>query len=279
MIAFQLNKEVFVMRIQRSDVSRGYRGNDRLWCTFNFGGYVCVISWYKSATDITLTWSCGTESETSWYYIQNNKVTYPLLPTIAGFGINDLKRQSFKGHLVYHQKWVSMIKRAYCPIFKSINSAYDEATVCDEWRLYSNFLEWSLKWDNVGELELDKDFIGCGSNIYSPETCMYIPKYLNTLLVSCMKPPTFTWKERLSKYEVVVSKRTLGLGTTGAYEGVYSTLEGATKAYWTAKQKLIKDVLNIRYKKDPLFNQEVYDKIMNSKWITQENPLEPIQEK
>ena len=40
----------------------------------------------------------------------------------------------------------------------------------------------------------------------------------------------------------------------------------------------MENILYVRYKQDTLFNQEVYDRIMDSKWITQENPLAPIEE-
>lgn len=250
--------------------------SERLGKEFIIKGWRCVITDYRSSTDITVTWQDGTTTDTTWWYVCSGTIAPPLMPSVVGIGINDLKRTSPERDPAY-QKWVSMIKRSYCPKYHKNKPTYKDVEVCEEWKTYSNFLAWALQYGDVSELQLDKDFIGDGK-LYSPENCMFIPHYLNSFLVKSSRVPTFTWKERINKYEVAVSKRILGLGTTGAYEGVYSTLEEATKVYWIAKKKLLVDILETMYKQDPLFNQEVYDKIMNSKWITQENPLVPIEE-
>lgn len=51
--------------------------------------------------------------------------------------------------------------------------------VCDEWLIFSNFEKWFDKYWKVG-YQVDKDLLG--DKVYSPETCVMLPKRLNVLL-------------------------------------------------------------------------------------------------
>ncbi|MGY3953812.1 hypothetical protein ACW5WG_21455, partial [Aeromonas salmonicida] len=61
---------------------------------------------------------------------------------------------------------------------------YNPSTVCDEWLQFSNFLVW-WKDNYIEDFELDKDFkslVLFGNphhKLYSPETCQFIPKWMN----------------------------------------------------------------------------------------------------
>ncbi|MDM5075951.1 hypothetical protein [Aeromonas media] len=89
-----------------------------------------------------------------------------------------------EGRAYYHpaySAWQNMLKRCY---YTKNTVSYTPAVVCDEWLRFSNFLAW---WKNnyVPGLELDKDqeclMRGLKVSIYSPETCRYIPKWLNLI--------------------------------------------------------------------------------------------------
>lgn len=77
--------------------------------------------------------------------------------------------------------WQNMLRRCY---YTKNTTNYSPATVCDEWHKFSNFLEW-WKLNYVETWELDKDFRSllmfqdtC-TKLYSPETCRFIPKWMN----------------------------------------------------------------------------------------------------
>lgn len=53
-------------------------------------------------------------------------------------------------------------------------------TVCEEWHTQSSFTEW-FKNNYIRGWHIDKDLVG-DSTIYSPETCVFIPKSLNSII-------------------------------------------------------------------------------------------------
>lgn len=103
---------------------------------------------------------------------------------ISGFGINDSTfsvSKSIDGRRFNHsayQAWQGMIKRCYDPKFHARNETYIGCEVCEEWQRFSNFFAW-WKLNHVYGYELDKDLLIPGNKVYSPLTCLYIPKSLN----------------------------------------------------------------------------------------------------
>lgn len=98
---------------------------------------------------------------------------------VANVGINDC--QNIKGN-PHYIKWHSMISRCYNPPSIKTEITYFGISVCNEWLTYSNFEKWSLDNFHKG-LHLDKDILVTGNKIYSPETCCYVPKDVNNILV------------------------------------------------------------------------------------------------
>ncbi|BCO13577.1 hypothetical protein RIMD111065_19330 [Aeromonas hydrophila] len=89
-----------------------------------------------------------------------------------------------EGRAYYHpaySAWQNMLKRCY---YTKNTVSYTPAVVCDPWLQFSNFLAW-WKAHYIEGCELDKDqecmMRGLKVSIYSPETCRYIPKWLNLI--------------------------------------------------------------------------------------------------
>lgn len=78
--------------------------------------------------------------------------------------------------------WKSMMNRCYDPKGKAY-SRYGGSgvVVCKEWKEYDNFLVW-FKDNYIEGFALDKDLLVNGNKIYSPDTCVFIPPTLNSLL-------------------------------------------------------------------------------------------------
>jgi len=102
---------------------------------------------------------------------------------IYGVGYNPHERViDSKGKVLRsYTSWLDMIKRCYSVSFKGKNPTYIDCTVCDEWLHYSEFIAWFDK-NYISGYQLDKDILVNGNKIYSPETCVFIPKKINTLL-------------------------------------------------------------------------------------------------
>ena len=79
-----------------------------------------------------------------------------------------------------YQDWQRMIERCYSSRYLHANTTYIGVTVCDEWRSFSAFRNWWL--DNyVDGWQLDKDILS-DMRTYSPETCLYVPSWLNSFI-------------------------------------------------------------------------------------------------
>lgn len=100
---------------------------------------------------------------------------------IYGVGINDLDYVVAK--CPFYNTWLEMLRRGFSEKEKERHPTYKDTTVCEEWKTASAFKAWmeQQKWKG---LDLDKDILVKGSNIYSPDTTVFVPSYINTLLVT-----------------------------------------------------------------------------------------------
>ena len=89
-----------------------------------------------------------------------------------------------------YKLWMAMIYRVYSESQLKHHSSYRKCKVCDRWLVYANFLE-DIKslpnyelWLHSDQYELDKDLLQHGQEfkIYSPTTCMFVPKNVNIRL-------------------------------------------------------------------------------------------------
>lgn len=140
--------------------------------------------------------------------------------------------------------WKNMIERGYSQKFKEKRSTYQNVAVCEEWLLFSNFRSWWIE-NNVAGWQLEKDLLVQGNLIYSPKACVYVPNYLNSLLldhaatrgdyplgVCCMK---------MSKINPYQSK--CCVGGKCKHLGLFQTPQGAHRAWQLFKIKAIKDAI------------------------------------
>lgn len=109
---------------------------------------------------------------------------------LCNFGIVDVDysvtnpKGDKSGACPYYMVWRYMIDRCYG---NNIKPWYEGCSVADQWSKLSEFIKWvneqpNRDWQNC---ELDKDFLR-GSKVYSPETCVFIPKIINTFS-NCMR--------------------------------------------------------------------------------------------
>lgn len=112
--------------------------------------------------------------------MRNRKLVY-------GIGINDVDYNvtwyispGVQKHCPYFSRWKDMLKRCYSEGFRAKKPWYEGCTVCNSWLRLSTFKVWMETQEWQG-LELDKDVLNLGNKHYSPENCVFIPKYVNLL--------------------------------------------------------------------------------------------------
>lgn len=187
-------------------------------------------------------------------------------PTVYGVGSNDVDFQiTIEGKIIWQYKlWTGVLERCFDNKFKQCHPTYENITCCDEWLSFSNFLEWVNKEvDHIGrpyKMELDKDIISKGNQIYSPDVCSLVPTAVNLLLTDSAAargdyPIGVCFDKRVGKY--IARLRCFG---EMKYLGYYTTPEEAFVAYKIAKEAQIKAVAN-QYK--GVLKPAVYESLMS----------------
>jgi hypothetical protein len=156
-----------------------------------------------------------------------------------------------------------MITRCYNQNQRYINPTYEDCTVCDEWHNFQNFAQWYK--DNYytienERMELDKDILIKNNKIYSPETCIFVPKFINILFVKGNKTrgqlPIGTSYGYKNNYIIA----SCGIVENGKRKqkniGDFKNPEEAFKAYKTFKENYIKQIADQYKDKIP---QKLYE--------------------
>lgn len=182
---------------------------------------------------------------------------YPSVYSIGYLGESSIYENG-KISLSY-QKWNSMIERCYA----GRHDAYKDVAVCEEWHNYSNFKKWFdenyYKVDDE-QMDIDKDILSEKSKIYSPNTCLIIPHYLNVLILDNKQSESQYGtgiSKKGNKYIARVSKKGKRVCV-----GAYSSLHDAKQSYMESKTKYIKEIIELYKSKIP---NKVYVSLLNYK--------------
>ncbi|MBD5381963.1 AP2 domain-containing protein [Clavibacter sp.] len=159
--------------------------------------------------------------------------------------------------------WTSMINRCEDAKYHKKEPTYKDCTICDEWHLLSAFEKW-VKDPANGYREgyaIDKDILFKGNKIYSPQTCCFVPQFINSIFTrrhACRGylPIGVSVNKGRDGYRSVVTKY-----GKHVHLGYYNTPEEAFYAYKEAKEKYIKEVAQEYYDRGDI-TKKVYDAMM-----------------
>lgn len=180
---------------------------------------------------------------------------------VYGHGVNDssIKQQHFvDGKLVglcpAYRDWKDMLKRCYSAKYHALQPTYIGKTVCDEWKLFSNFKLWHDNNYVIG-YALDKDLLFVGNSVYSPDTCLFVPRWLNNFTTERKAKrggtPIGVCEYKISgKYGAFIH-----VEGKNVYLGQYETADEAHLAWLNAKLELVK---SLKLKLD-LIDSRLYD--------------------
>lgn len=175
---------------------------------------------------------------------------------VEGIGINDalykvkiIVDDKLEWICPYYRVWQSMLTRCYNAKSqnRSSGSVYIDCSVCDEWHLFSNFKSWMEQQDWEGK-QLDKDLLKGDANLYSPETCCFIPRSINIFLtVNKNKKTNFpigvTLKDNINKRRKIYSAKIACMKKNKSL-GVYMTPMEAHIAWQKYKLKQTLTLIN-----------------------------------
>ena len=235
---------------------------------YNNNGERMTIVRYGNCDDIDIQFDDGTIVEHRRYYdFEIGRVKNPMTPSL--FGVGFIGKGRFKSvdengkETKCHKTWVHMMERCYDPKFQEKNPSYKGCKVCEEWHNFQVFAEWYYEhfYEIEGQrMDLDKDILHKGNKMYSPDTCVFTPQFINSLFTKCDKVrgdfPIGVSKEN-DKFKAYLTKDNKQINL-----GYYTTPEEAFQAYKQAKEQFIKEVAE-KYKLQ--IPHELYEALMNYK--------------
>ena len=168
---------------------------------------------------------------------------------VCGVGVNDANYQVYpyiNGRQVacpFYRTWTHMLERCYSDQFQKRQSTHKGCTVCVEWLTFSVFKHWMKTQDWEG-MQLDKDILILNNKIYSPRTCIFVTRQINSLLNShkakrgkypqgvCLHIPTNKFRAQYKDNGKV------------KHIGYFCTVEEAEKAYIQVKTQHVIRIAN-----------------------------------
>jgi hypothetical protein len=166
---------------------------------------------------------------------------------VFGVGINDanytvrpIGPDGKRAQCPYHRVWEKMLERAYSPAYHARNPTYIGVTVCEKWHSFMAFRAWMERQAWQGK-HLDKDIIVPGNKVYSPDTCVFVPPAINTLLIDSAAsrgewPIGVCWNKLSKKFLARVS-----IAGRDKHLGYFTCPHEAHMAWRKAKVRLIRD--------------------------------------
>ena len=183
-------------------------------------------------------------------------------------GVGEYSSGNKNSHTPEYVVWKEVLRRCYDKDFKDKHPTYKNASVSKYWLNFQNFAKWyednyPKNIENV-KFELDKDLLqqGVENKIYSPETCIFLPKKINSFLAKNKNNNTsghtgVSWHKRDKLWSVKINDF---ISNKCIYLGSFLDINQAMLAYENARN------LNVISAKNYLthlnyLNEEVIDKI------------------
>jgi hypothetical protein len=213
----------------------------------NFNNKMTLVE-YRDAKDITVLFDeFNYYKKTNYQNFKNGSVKIPYDKSIYGIGfIGEGEYTSTYNNIktLQYMFWHSMMNRCYSEKFHKNRPLHVDCYVCEEWHNFQNFAEWvDENYYKVNDeiMCLDKDILVKGNKIYSPETCIFVPSLINSLLNRQTR--------KRGDYPIGVSKHKqcdmysseCSLNKDKIKIGLFNTPIEAFIKYKEVKEKVIKD--------------------------------------
>jgi hypothetical protein len=227
-------------------------------------GSTMIIDEYNSAHDIWVKFTDnGNRVHTAYHMFKKGSVANVYDKTYFGLGFIGEGKYKIKDNEVtrIYNTWSNMFKRCYDNKFHERQPTYKSCSVSKEWYCFQDFAAWYN--ENYYEIkdekmQLDKDILS--NKVYSPETCVFVPKIINNLFVKTNAkrgklPLGVYWNKDKNKYQSYYQLRRIHKKL-----GYHDTVEEAFQSYKEAKERIIKEIANEYREKIPL---KLYIALMN----------------
>ena len=191
----------------------------------------------------------GFETVARLGHIKSGSVKDPYSPSVYGVGITGTKYPISEGgrNTKEYDLWNGMLRRCYSDALKKKYPTYIDCEVSDKFKSYEYFYEWCHKQIGFSNKDwhLDKDLLVKGNKVYSENTCVFIPREINLLLIKCDASRGehligVCWNKKDNAFIAHVGKSK----GKREYLGFFKTEIEAFNAYKEAKESFIKEQAN-----------------------------------
>lgn len=225
----------------------------------NFGSKI-IITKYNNKRDIDIyfpeyNWTIKNRQYDSF---KTGTVKCPYEPRAWGHGYLGEGKYTFfkdKKPTKCYETWNNMLSRCFNDKRKETFPTYKNCIISDEWLNYQNFAKWFE--ENYYEIDgdymcLDKDILIKNNKIYSEDTCLIVPNFINVMftnhkLARGKYPVGVTYHKRDKIYEAKINKFGKSI-----YLGRFDNEIDAFYSYKKEKEKYIKEVAELYKDKIPL---------------------------
>lgn len=155
--------------------------------TNKWGENFTITENYGNANNIEIKFENGYKMKVTWQQIKNKQCRTPYSRTVCNIGYYGEGKYNYKEYTDIYYHWENMLKRCYSSDYQNKKPTYIGSIVCEEWHNFQNFAKWyeeNYYEVNNEEMALDKDILIKGNKIYSPQTCIFVPKRINGLFTN-----------------------------------------------------------------------------------------------
>ena len=230
----------------------------------SLGGYKMKIIEYNGRDDIIVEFQDEYKAKihTCYNNFLKGGIKNPYNKSVCNIGYLGEGKYNHKDYPKMYNHWIHMIRRCYNPYALNRNPTYIDCFICESWHCFQNFGEWyERKYYecNNEEMHLDKDILIKGNKIYSPNTCIFVPKRINALFTKRQNdrgdcPIGVRWHKRDKKFDVSCNDA----NCNQQYLGRFDNEIDAFICYKNYKEKVIKQVAD-EYKE--LIPKELYEAV------------------
>jgi len=141
----------------------------------NNHGKIEILEWINSRNVKIKFLNTGYIKSANAEMIKIGNIKDKLSKTNKGKAILGDGKYKAKDNNLAYKTWKNMITRCY-----SGCNNYKDIIVCEKWLNFQNFVPWFNEF-YIKDYCLDKDLLIENNKIYSPETCIYVPRWVNNL--------------------------------------------------------------------------------------------------
>ena len=218
-----------------------------------YGTKMEIIS-YNGHNDITIRFLDEYKSEVHTVYqnFRNGSVKNPYDKTVYGIGYLGVGKYKVidekTGTDTRYETWRVLLARCYVEKHRKLFVKYDNCYVCEEWLNYQKFSEWyENNFYRVGteRMQIDKDILVAGNQLYSPKTCIIVPQSINLIFTKHKKTVDPDLPTGIKRYHMSNGGCKYQATYRGKYLGVFNELKCAIDCYNSAKLKHISEVAEL----------------------------------